>query len=188
MIIALVMHFSFSLDAKQKKIHFSIHNFTRKVEYLWPIFACIFIVSNPNPFLKKVVPSLTDKTFAKMCCTIQSGTTAISSESGSALGLFCQMFAREVEPQKSDWQKQSSCKTFLPILSVSFQKLFTAILFSPLVYLFIRHSTEFNFPQKFHLSCMLSISQQAKKRGEPFFTKLMHDLNFQATRWNVNVW
>ena len=121
-----------------------------------------------------------------VCCTNQSGTTAISSE--SALGLFCQMFAREVEQQKSDWQKQSSCKTFLPILSVSFQKLFTAILFSPLVYLFIRHSTEFNFPQKFHLSCMLSISQQAKKRGEPFFTKLMHDLNFQATRWNVNVW
>ena len=29
MIIALVMHFSFSLDAKQKKIHFTIHNFTQ---------------------------------------------------------------------------------------------------------------------------------------------------------------
>ena len=118
-----------------------------------------------------------------MCCTIQSGTTAISSESGSALGLFCQMFVREVEQQKSDWQKQSSCKTFLPILSVSFQKLFTAILFSPLVYLFRRHSREFNFPQKSHLSCMLSKSQQAKKRGEPFFTKLMHD--FQATMRKV---
>ena len=111
-----------------------------------------FHCKQPYSILKKVLPSLTDKTFAKMCCTIQSGTTAISSESGSALGLFCQMFVREVEQQKSDWQKQSSCKTFLPILSVSFQKLFTAILFSPLVYLFIRHSTElrsFTYPASF---------------------------------------